>query len=99
MNEVPPQVFELAEGMRGAIRDFEEGRLGLDRLAWELKSRIAALRRVAEESWADELKAMWNQLEMVNAFFIESNRDHLSDAERKEVDEILDELRAALVAY
>lgn len=42
---------------------------------------------------------MWNQLEMVNAFFIESNRDHLSDAERKEVDEILDELRAALVAY
>lgn len=89
----------LVEGMRVAARSFTAGQLHIDRLAWELRSRIAALREVADEAWVEELKAIWNQLEVINAFFIESGRDQLNAEERKEVDEVLDELRAALVAY
>jgi hypothetical protein len=99
MNETPTQLVALVDGMRVAIRDFKEGRLSIDRLAWELKSRIAALRQAADPAWADELKGIWNQLEMVNALFIDSGREALTGDEVKEVTEILNELSSALIAY
>ena len=99
MREIPEQLVVLVKGMRDAIRDFEEERLNIDRLAWELKSRIAALRYVADQAWADELKGIWNQLEMINAFHIESGKRNLDPKERKEVEEVLDAFRAALLAY
>jgi hypothetical protein len=98
MNETREQVVALVDGMQAAIHDFEEGRLSIDRLAWELKSRIAALRQVADPAWADELKAIWNQLEVVNALFIDSGRQVLTSDELKEVTEILHELGSALIA-
>ncbi len=99
MSEVPAQVAELVDGMRQAIRDFEEGRLSIDRLAWQLKSRIAALRQVTDEAWVDELKAIWNQLELINALFIESKREVLNPDERSAAVEVLNELLAALAIY
>jgi hypothetical protein len=99
MKDIHEQIVALADGMRESIQAFEEGRLSVDRLAWNLKTRIAALRQVSDEAWADELKAIWNQLEMINAFFIESGRDDLNSAERKEISQILDELRAAITTY
>jgi hypothetical protein len=99
MTEVPTQIEDLVQGMRDAIDDFEHQRLNIDRLAWELKSRIAALREVADEAWVDELKAIWNQLEVINAFFVESDRKSLTDDERRDAEEVLGELWAALVAY
>jgi hypothetical protein len=99
MSDTHAQIEVLVEGMRAAIHNFKEGKLSIDRLAWDLKSRIAVLRQVANEAWADELKAIWNQLEVVNAFFIESGRKDLNADEGKEVEEIIDELLAALVAY
>ena len=99
MNEQPSQVAVLVEGMRKAIDSFEEGSLTIDRMAWELKSRIAAMRQVADKAWVDELKAIWNHLEVINAFFIESGRNVLSGDERNEVDQVLDEFRAAITAY
>jgi hypothetical protein len=99
MTEVPTQIEDLVQGMRDAIDDFEHQRLSIDRLAWELKSRIAALREVADEAWVDELKAIWNQLEVINAFFVESDRKSLTDDERRDAEEVLGELWAALVAY
>lgn len=99
MRETPEQLAVLVNGMRDAIHEFEEERLSVDRLAWELKSRIAALRHVADEAWADELKGIWNQLEMINALYIESGNEKLDSAERKDIEEVLDELRAALLAY
>jgi hypothetical protein len=99
MSEVPTQVATLVAGMRDAIRDFEEGRLSIDRVAWELKSRIAALRQVADEVWVDELKATWNQLELINALFIESKREALSADERGDASDVLNELLAALTTY
>lgn len=89
----------LVEGMRDAIISFQASRVPLDRLTRDLKSRIAALRGVADDDWVDELKAMWNQLEVVNAFFIESGRDSLTPEERQEVDDVLGELTATLVRY
>jgi hypothetical protein len=99
VNENPTQIVALVDGMREAIQTFERGQLRIDRLAWELKSRIALLRDVSDKAWADELKAIWNQLEVINAFFIESGRDSLTDEERKELDAVLDEMGAALVSY
>jgi len=99
MTEASCQRDVLVQGMRQAIEAFEACQLQLERFLWELKSRIAALRGVADEAWADELKAIWNQLELVNAFFINSGREQLSAEERKEIDDVLAELRSALVAY
>ena len=68
-------------------------------MAWALKSRIAALRGLADDEWVDELRALWNQLEYLNAFFIDSGRPTLMPEERDEVADALGELRAALIAY
>jgi hypothetical protein len=99
MNDTHKQVTVLVDGMREAIQDFDDDKLNIERLAWNLKTRIAALRQVADDAWADELKALWNQLEVINAFFIESGRDDLTADERREISEILNELRAAIAAY
>ena len=99
MNEPNAQVAALVNGMQVAMQDFGAGRLRIDRLAWELKSRIAALHQFSDPSWAGELKDIWNQLEMVNAIFIDSGREVLTDDELKEAREILTELGSALSAY
>jgi hypothetical protein len=99
MNEVAPQVPVLIEGMLNSICAFEEGVLRIDRLAWELKSRIAGLHQFADGVWADDLKEIWNQLEMINAFYIESGREALNSEERQNVTQVIDELRAALISY
>jgi hypothetical protein len=99
MSVIHAQVTVLVDGMQEAIRDFEDGRLSIDRLAWQLKSRIAALRQVSDEAWVDELKAIWNQLELINALFIESKREVLSSGEQNDAAEVLNELRAALATF
>lgn len=99
MTESSEQLRALAEGMREAARSYRAGRLPLDRLVWELKSRISALQGVADQEWVEELRSVWWQLETVNAFWIESGRAELSEDERREVDEALDELLPMLVAY
>lgn len=99
MTDVSDQALALVDGMRTVIEAFEADRCSIDRLAWELKSRLAALDQVADPQWVDELRSTRNQLEVVSAFFIESGRSALGDDERREVDDILGELRAALLAY
>lgn len=99
MTETTEQVRALVEGMREATDSYRAGRLPLDRLVWELKSRIAALQSVADQEWVEELRSAWWQLESVNAFWIESGRAELTEDERREVDEGLDELLPMLVEY
>jgi hypothetical protein len=99
VNDNRKQTSELLAGMAASIQAFDCGQLAIDRLAWELKSRIAALRQIADEGWADEMKEIWNRLEFINAVFIESGQEALSTEERKEADEVLNELRAAIRAY
>ena len=92
-------VWSLAEEMRASVTSFEAGTLRLDRLAWELKSRIAVLGDIGDAAWADELKSIWNQLELINAVVLDSGRASPSENERKEVHEILGELVTALTPY
>lgn len=99
MTEPTEQVRALVEGMRKAADSYRDGRLALDRLVWELKSRISALQGVADQEWVEELRSAWWQLESVNAFWIESGRPELTEDERREVDEGLDELLPMLVEY
>lgn len=89
----------LTEGMREAADAFEEGRLPLDRLVWELKSRISALQGVADDEWVEELRSSWWQLEYVNAFWIESGRSNLTEDERRRITMALEELRPMLIDY
>lgn len=99
MTEATEQVRALVEGMREAAGSYRDRRLPLDRLVWELKSRIAALQGVADPEWVEELRSAWWQLESVNAFWIESGRAELTGDERREVDEGLEELLPMLVEY
>lgn len=99
MTETTEQLRTLVDGMREAAGAYEAGRLPLDRLVWELKSRISALQGVAEQDWVEELRSRWWQLEYVNAFWIESGRTDLTEDERREVNEALDELRPMLIEY
>ena len=96
MSESSSQLSLLIEGMEAAIAAFRENQLSIDRLAWELKSRIAALREVTNDEWVNELKSIWNQLEVVNAFFIKSGRGQLNLEEREEAEDIIGDLEAAL---
>jgi hypothetical protein len=99
MTEATERVRAPVDGMREAASSYRDGRLPLDRLVWELKSRIAALRGVADQEWVEELRSAWWQLESVNAFWIESGRAELTQDERRDVDEGLDELLPMLVEY
>jgi hypothetical protein len=99
VTDVDDQVRGLVEGMRESIEAFDVDRLPIDRLVWELKSRLAALQQIADTKWVEELSSIRNQLEVVSAFFIESGRSSLSEEEHREVGDILAELRAALIPY
>ncbi len=99
MTETTEQLHALLDGMREAAEAYEAGRLPLDRLVWELKSRISALQGVADQEWVEELRSKWWQLESINAFWIESGRAELTEDERREVSEALDELRPMLIEY
>ena len=81
------------------VSSYRAGRLPLNRLVWELKSRISALQGVADTEWVEELRSAWLQLEYVNAFWIESGRTEMTEDEKREVDEGLDELLPMLVEY
>lgn len=99
MTEITEQVRTLVEGMRDAAGSYRDGRLPLDRLVWELKSRISVLQGVADQEWVEELRSAWWRLEYVNTFWIESGRAELTEDEQLEVGEALDELLPMLVEY
>jgi hypothetical protein len=96
VTESAERVVALVEGMRHAIEAFEAGRLTIDRLSWELKSRLAALDEIADPAWVEELRSIRNQLEVVSAFFIESGRSTLTDEERAEVESAVHNIQVAL---
>ncbi|HWL38322.1 MAG TPA: hypothetical protein VNQ77_19195 [Frankiaceae bacterium] len=89
----------LTDGMRDQIESYRAGGMSLNALAWELKSRIATLSQTADPEWVDELKSTWNQLEYINAIWIESGRESLTLSEQNDIDEILGEFCAMLTPY
>lgn len=98
MTEPVEHVRSLVDG--SARRLLPTGRAVSRWTAWcGSKRRIAALQGVADQEWIEELRSAWWQLESVNAFWIESGRAELTEDERREVDEGLDELLPMLVEY
>jgi hypothetical protein len=99
MTDYEDQSHDLIAHVRASIDAFDGSRLSIGRLSTDLRSQLAALESVADSRWVEELRAMRNQIEVVNAFLIESGRSSLNEDERREVEDILGVLRAALVAY
>lgn len=99
MTEIPDQVRALADGMREAASSYRAGALPLDRLVWELKSRISTMQGVADPEWVEQLRSAWLALEYVNAFWIEGGRTELTAEEKQQVEEGLNELLPMLVEY
>src|SRR5438034_4193487 len=93
------QVVFLARLMQEAILGFEEGRASLSGLSTRLHGLISALDAVADHEWVEELRSMRNQLEFVNAVFIDSGRGELTDQERQAIEDTLGELRGSLIVY
>lgn len=85
--------------MRQTIVAYRENRIRLDRLVRELTSRISALESVSDSEWVEELRTFRNNLEYVNAFWIDSGRSALTEQESQAVDEVLGELEAMLIEY
>lgn len=99
MTEASDQVRSLLQGMREAARAYDIGDLPLDRLVWELKSRISAMEGLVDPEWVEELRSTWGQLEYLNAFWIENGRLTLDAGERRDVSEALEGLLSMLVEY
>jgi hypothetical protein len=92
-------VRELAAEMRRAIDSYLDGALSLSRAMWELRGLISVLRPHVDTEWADELKSKWNELEYVNALFIDSGRDSLTSEETDEVTRTMVEFKLLLTEY
>lgn len=86
-------VSELIAGIRNAIRSYEEGKLGLQRLIWSIEERLSILEDGADPAWVDRIRTLSNDLEYVNAFFIESGRAVLEEDERRDVGQTVDRLK------
>jgi hypothetical protein len=82
--------------MLTAAQAFEDGGLPIDKLSWELKSRIAALSHIANAEWVEHIRTMRNQIDLVNAVHLDSGLSALTPDERREVSEVLHDLRNAL---
>ena len=75
---------------------FEDGELPVDRLSSDLKGIIAALSHIADLEWVERIRTMRNQIELINAIYLNSGRSALTPIERQEVKESLSDLREAL---
>jgi len=79
------KIADLVTGIRHAVMSYRVGELSLQRLIWSIEERLSILGELADPEWVDELRTLSNDLEYVNAFFIESGRDSLDEAERHDV--------------
>ena len=93
-------IRSIARDMIGDLQDYDAATISLWRLSSNLKGRLALLEDVgADQAWVDELRTLRNAIEYVSAFFIESRRTQLTEDEKREVNDVIDELRAALISY
>ncbi|MCC6497946.1 MAG: hypothetical protein IT193_16965 [Propionibacteriaceae bacterium] len=79
------------------LSSFLEGGMSIDQLSTVLKIRIAAMAASgADPAWVDECRSLRNEIEYINAFWLESGRPHLDDEESRAAREAAQELSLAL---
>lgn len=92
------KIHSIAMQMVEDTESFLDRRTTIDQLSYTLKARIGLLvQEGADSTWIDELRALRNEVEVVNAFHIESGRDQLTESEIRELNETLSELRSRLL--
>lgn len=82
--------------MKARLEDFDAGRIGLQRLVWDIEALISALAEEADADWTEELRSVWWRFELVNAIVIDEDRSELTAEEEEEVRDADRELRVLL---
>jgi hypothetical protein len=99
MNE-NDRIRTIARQMASDLDRFGGDGDGLADLSFSLKARLALLEQAgADLTWVEQLRAFRNEIEVVNAFFIESGRCRPDEEERRQLREVMEELREALAEY
>lgn len=94
------RIRTIARRMADDISRCEGNGRELNNLSYSLKANLALLvESGADLAWVEELREFRNEIEVINAFFIESGRTSLNDEEQRQLDEVMGELREALVEY
>jgi hypothetical protein len=94
------RIQTIARQMAYDLDEFNGDGTGLQKLSFSLKARLALLEQAgADTAWVEDLRTFRNEIEAVNAFFIESRRRQLNDDEQRKLRTVLEELREALVEY
>lgn len=75
---------------------FDRREIDLGALVSDVESTIVSLQDVADDEWVSELRSAWSGLEIVHAVMLDDGRAELSDKDRREVGEVVRELRATL---
>jgi hypothetical protein len=98
MSYVSGQANSLIGKMLDAISRFERKELPIDGLFSDLRIQIAALAELVDRDWVEKIREMRNDIEVVNATFLNSGRETLTLAERDEAQKTIDTPNAALEA-
>jgi hypothetical protein len=94
------RVRAIARHMMAETEQFTGAGSQLYTLSFSLKADLGLLSDAeADPEWIEELRSFRNELEVINAIFVESNRRELTPDEIRQVEDILSELRQSLVEY
>lgn len=94
------QIQSIARQMVGDVDAFRSGTIEIDDLSFTLKARLALIEQAgADHAWVEELRSFRNEIEVVNAVLIGAGRTRPDEGEQRQLREVLDELREALVEH
>lgn len=89
---------QLVASIERLLNLYEIGATSLPVLTSELKPYVVAFRDI-DDKWGSDLKDCWNQLEYINAVFIESGCVQLGKDERDEIRIVLQCMSDMLAKY
>lgn len=91
------RIKTIVRRMADDVERFEGDGRALNNLSYSLKANLALLAESgADLAWVEELLGFRNEIEVINAFYIESGRTRLNDEEQCQLEEVMGELREAL---
>jgi len=80
--------------IKDSVGEYLSGEKRLGELAADLESLTESLKEVADPQWAEELRTIWGEIEIVNAVNLEAHREQLTSDQDRRVLEAIDELLA-----